>query len=343
MKFIKASLLLLLIIQSVSCAQYYVRSGSLNSYITEWLNDNNFQMIDKSIALIDKSHPEYNQIISRKSDIKKRKIFYVSQTEHKAQLLKKQGKWTDAIDEYNNALKQLPDNKQLKASRTILIKQHNKLINNLKKDMLIKRAHALIEYETVYHKLEYLAPDDYNAQKDIRRHKNEKQEVANHLIQCSEFALNHEDYALAEECLQLSSQLINTETVRRLLKKTKNKRKSIEDRKRAKELLQTYKSAYAAGDLPKARYHINTLITLQPQHTEAIRLKSSLDKEINSHVDKGIAKGRELYSQNKINKALDIWQKLILMDPDNEELKTLISRAEKVSKKIETLSPAPAQ
>ncbi|MDH5765005.1 MAG: hypothetical protein OEZ38_03225 [Gammaproteobacteria bacterium] len=289
--------------------------------------------------LLDKSHPEYKKIISRKPEITKKKAAYIAQIEHKAQSLQKNNKWPEAIEKYDEALKNLPGNKQLIASRAILIKNHDNLINELKKKMLLKRAHALIEYETVYNELELLAPYDRNAQNDILRHKNEKRDVANHLISCSEFALDKKDYPLAEECLQLASQLINTDTVRELLIKTKNKRKSIENQKRAEDLLSTYKKAYSAGDLSKARFHINTLITLQPDHSEAIKHKSSLDQEIKTKVDKGIAEGRELYSQNKIKKALKIWNKLIIMDPDNEELQKLISRAKKVSKKIETLSP----
>jgi len=343
MKITKLFILIIISAHITSCAQYYATRSNLNSHIDEWLTQNDFLMIDKTINLIDKSHPEYTKIVSRKPEIDKQKSIYIAQTEHRAQTLQKKGRWEEAILEYNNALSQLPDNKQLIASRIILLNQQNKLINELKKEMLLKRAHALIEYETVYHELELLAPNDNIALNDIRRHKKEKEEVASHLIMCSEYALGKEDYALAEECLQLSSQLINTDTVRSLLIKTKNKRKAIEDKKRAEELLATYKSAYATGDLQKARYHINTLITLQPEHPTALELKASLDKEITTIVNKGIADGRELYSQNEIRKALKIWQKLIKIDPDNEELKTLISRAQKVSKKIDTLSPALAQ
>ena len=342
MKIYKLFLILILLSQIPSCAHFYASQNDLNSRIDNWLNKNNFLLIDNTIKLIDSSHPQYKKIIAKKPEIEKHKITYISQTEHKAQTFKEKGLWTEAINEYETALIQLPGNKQLTASKAILLNQHNKLINDLKKEMLLKRAYALIEYENVYHKLGILAPNDRNAQNDIRRHQNEKEEVANHLIICSEYALGKKDYALAEECLQLSSQLINTESVRSLLIRTKNKRKALQDKKRAEELLATYKSAYTAGDLPKARFHINTLITLQPEHPTAIELKTSLDKEIKTLLDKGIAEGRELYSKNNIKGALKIWQKLSKIEPDNEELKKLISRAKKVSKKIDTLTPNPA-
>jgi len=343
MKVYKIILTIIFVTQISSCAQFYASRNNLNSYIDNWISEENFLLIDKTIKIIDPSHPEYSRIIARKSEISKHKISYISKTEHKAQIPKDKGQWNEAKNEYNTALTQLPGNSQLTASKAILINQHNKLINDLKKEMLLKRAYALIEYEDVYHKLELLAPNDRSAQNDIHRHKNEKEEVANHLIICSEYALGKKDYALAEECLQLSSQLINTEAVRTLLIRTKNKRKALENKKRAEELLATYKAAYTAGDLPKARFHINTLITLQPDHPTAIELKKSLDKEIKSLLDKGIADGRELYSKNNIKGALKIWQNLFKIDPDNEELKKLISRAKKVSKKIDPLTPGPAQ
>ena len=343
MKVYKIIFAIIFVTQISSCAQFYASRNNLNSYIDNWISEGNFLLIDKTIKIIDPSHPEYTRIIARKSEINKHKVSYISKTEHKAQTLKDKGQWNEAINEYDIALTQLPGNNQLAASKAMLINQHNKLINNLKKEMLLKRAYALIEYEDVYHKLELLAPNDRSAKVDIRRHKNEKKEVANHLIICSEYALGKKDYALAEECLQLSSQLINTEAVRTLLIRTKNKRKALENKKRAEELLATYKAAYTAGDLPKARFHINTLITLQPDHPTAIALKKTLDKEIKSLLDKGIAEGRELYSKNNIKGALKIWKKLFKIDPDNEELKKLISRAKKVSKKIDTLTPGPTQ
>ena len=343
MKVYKIILTIIFATQITSCAQFYASRDNLNTYIDQWISEENFLLIDKTVKLIDPSHSEYNKIISRTPEINKHKISYISKTEHKAQILKSKGQWTEAINEYNLALIQLPDNVQLAASKAVLLNQHNKLINDLKKEMLLKRAYALIEYEDVYQKLELLAPNDHSAQNDIHRHKIEKEEVANHLIICSEYALGKKDYALAEECLQLSSQLINTKSVRTLLIRTKNKRKALENKKRAEELLATYKSAYTAGDLPKARFHINTLITLQPDHPTAIELKSSLDKEIKALLDKGIADGRELYSKNNIKDALKVWQKLFKIDPDNEELKKLISRAKKVSKKIDTLTPGLAQ
>ena len=343
MKVYKIILTIIFITQITSCAQFYASRNNLNSYIDNWISEDRFLLIDKTLQLIDSSHPEYSRIIARIPEINKHKISYIAKTEHKAQTLKNKGQWTEAINEYDIALTQIPDNNQLTASKAMLLKQHNNLINDLKKEMLLKRAYALIEYEDVYHKLDLLAPNDRSAQNDIRRHKSEKQEVANHLIVCSEYALSKRNYALAEECLQLSSQLINTEAVRTLLIRTKNKRKALENKKRAEELLATYKSAYTAGDLPKARFHINTLITLQPDHPTAIQLKASLDKEIKTLLDKGIADGRELYSKNNIKDALKIWQKLFKIDPDNEELKKLISRAKKVSKKIDTLTTSPAQ
>jgi len=82
---------------------------------------------------------------------------------------------------------------------------------------------------------------------------------------------------------------------------------------------------------------LNKILSLNPDHQQAIKLRSDLKLEISNFVASKITLGKELYSQKKIQAALTIWKQAKELAPTNSELSQLITRAEKVSKKIETL------
>jgi hypothetical protein len=62
-----------------------------------------------------------------------------------------------------------------------------------------------------------------------------------------------------------------------------------------------------------------------------------LNTEISRLVDSLVTEGKNLYSQQKIEEALVRWRQAEKYDPENETLEELILRAEKVSKKLESL------
>ena len=102
-------------------------------------------------------------------------------------------------------------------------------------------------------------------------------------------------------------------------------------------MLSAYKSAYKNKAYNKARLHLSTLLAISPNHKVAKQRLKELDAEIGKLVALKISSGKDFYSKNRINKALKIWELAQQLEPDNEELSQLISRAEKVSKKIESL------
>ena len=203
--------------------------------------------------------------------------------------------------------------------------------------MLLRRARALVQYSPIYRKLEKLIPQDYSAQYDINKYKKEKEETINQLNECGKDALKLKDIPLTEECYTLSHKLKKSKTTLTLLNNIKTKRKKEESKKKENQLISLYQNAYNSGDFPKARLYLDKLIHLKPGQKKTLELKSQLDRDINSRVEKGITKGKKLYSQGKISSALKLWQDLLAYDPKNEELTSLIIRADKVSKKIKKL------
>ena len=70
----------------------------------------------------------------------------------------------------------------------------------------------------------------------------------------------------------------------------------------------------------------------------SIKLRKELDKRYRQGIDQKIAAGRKLYSNGKIQEALDVWNSLLEINPDNQKLQGHIDRAERVLKKLQRLS-----
>ena len=220
----------------------------------------------------------------------------------------------------------------------VLDKKTSERVTQLRKDMLLRRASALVQYEPIYNELETLLPSDYGAADDINQYKSERREIAANLYNCGMQSMIEKNYAQAEECMELSNKLVSGVEKQTLLDKARVIRKQQDDKRRSEQIMQVYQQAYASGNLAEAHTQLEILLTLTPENNQVSVLRDQLNIEIKKRMDKDLDQARSLYSQGKINEALIICNALMLVDPKNEELLGMINRAEKVSKNIEKLS-----
>ena len=327
---------------STGCSHYYASQSDLNQRIDSWLKNREFSKIEKALEHLSAEHSDYNRIKARASKIETEKQNYIKFTLAAASKFQQQDKWQKAIDTLNEALDKIPEDKKLLEKRDSLIDERNHQVAQLRKSMLLKKARALIQYKTIYNKLEKLIPKDFSAQYDINKYNREKDEISEQLMSCGRHALTERQYAQAEECFRLSNNLTPSKGKLALLNKTQKKRKLIDQENKSKILIGTYQKAIEAGDFPKARDQLKALLTLNPGYKQAQQLKERLDKKISARMTKGIEEGKKYYSEGDINRAVIIWEELLKIEPENEELISLINRGKKVSKKIEKLEKSSA-
>ena len=110
-----------------------------------------------------------------------------------------------------------------------LVDERDTQVNELRKNMLLRRARALVQYQAIYEKLEKLIPDDYSARYDITKYKKEKLDISSELMDCGEYALDIKNYSLAEECIDLSNQLAPPDDKKKSLASIRKKKKYIDD------------------------------------------------------------------------------------------------------------------
>lgn len=321
----------------VACTFIKPTPQSLNSDIDTWLNLNQYDKIDYALNKPYTSKPEFKEVLKRKASIIQKKNRYIENSSKTAQKHKSNFKWQKALDTYDTALNTLENQPRLTKERKELIKQRDNHITNLRKDLLMNRANALISYKKTYSTLNKLIPDDRSAQYDINRYEDEKEHLANQLQRCGEQAIINNQYTLARDCYLLSNRLMPSDKKLSFVNNLEKQLKTQANEKRFKELLSAYDEAYDKKIYGKARAPLQTIIAIDKNHNKAHALLKSLNQEIDSQLEKLITKGEELYSEKKITEALNTWKQAKKLAPDNKKLTQLIIRAEKVNKKLQRL------
>ena len=330
-------LFITIIIQLSGCASYYASRDDYSDKINEWLINNEFSKIEDSLKELSQDHINYKTIIAKKELIETRKNYFIEHTLIAAKKMQSEEKWQLALDEFNEAIDRTSNNKKLLLARNKLILERNVQIIELRKNMLLRRSRALVQYKPIYKKLKTLIPNDYEAQNDIKNFESEINETSYRLMTYGEQALDNKNYSLAEECFELSNKLASSTKAENLIVNVESIIKTNDNKIKTSELIKTYNEAYESGNFPKARLYLQQLLTINPQHEKSRQLKEQLDRDINTRIEKGINLGKSQYSKGKISAALKTWTESSRLDPKNEELTALIHRAKKVSSKIEEL------
>ena len=336
-RLVKYLLLLLLSLLVISCTQLSIDNIDPEQKIKQLLAKNKYSEIEEILQSISKNEPYYTAIMQYKKPVEKQKSRYIKQKIHKATTLKKNNKWQQAIEVYDQALENLPNNKLLINARSALIKERNFQVNELRKDLLFQRANVLIGYQPLYKKLKSLVPYDELAKQEIFIYEEEKGRLAKQLMSCGRHGVSIQDYELAERCLKLSNQLEATNTKKLLLDEVSQKRKLIRKNQQVNLLMAKYKSYYEAHDLAGARKSLQGILKIDSKNRQAGKLMKRLQLEIDKQVKRAMEKGKLLYSKGKIKQALQVWVSLKKIDMGNEELDRLISRARKVNKNLKEL------
>jgi|GEM_PF-2196750 len=320
-----------------ACSMIISSPEQASENIDQWLAENNFSKIESTFDAININRAEYKHLLSRKDEVETKKAAYIKSTITQAGELQQKQQWQEAVSLYEAALENTDRATELEKHYNQLLKLREQEIINLRKQLLLKDAHTLISYKPIYERLEQLLPTDYHAQNDLNRYKDYVSATTHQLDSCAEDAINRNQYNLAKECYLLSHTLVPDERKHQGIERLDSMIKNVSNQKFYSELFAAYRAEYQKKNYHLARKNLKTILKLNPQHEQASKLLDSLTQEINILVNRKLSLGRDLYSNQKIDEALALWKQAREMDPDNAEVEQLISRAEKVQKKIETL------
>lgn len=262
------------------------------------------------------------------------------------------GEWLRAEDTLDLALKEIPHSKRLlDARREVAETRVRKLATNECR-MNAARARYLADKSALLLERAPLEARDYLQDWMSRRERQELSELAIRLRDCANQALATGQLRLAEEALDAAVRVNGTEFVaaeRRRLEKTQHPAKAttpakaaapratVTPQQRIRQQRTALMDAMTRGDLKEARSALTELRRLQGDTAELQELGASIDAAIAAYAQEANERASAHYRDRQIEQARDIWKEILELDPQNEQVRTNLDRAERVLKKLEEL------
>ncbi len=328
------------------CMSQFLAGPDGPDRVEGWLAQERYAEAIEYLEELDPAHPDYANLRAGLPSIRRAAAELESRTLREGRELTRAKRWHDALVLYEDALEKLPNSERLAGARESCIAARDSHVRRLRTEVLLERGKWLSRDTHFKQRIAIAVPRDRSAQRALRKSVRDVEATSDALHACGQEALDRAEYAMARQCLSRAYELTPKPTIHNALAvaviKTMRPPSVQEDvdkrrERRIAKLTKAYEQAYAEGDLPGARRHIDDLAALDRDSKALKRMQRELESAISMRLEVGIEAGRKLYSRGRIQPALDTWNELLVLAPDNEELSANIARAERVLMNLDRL------
>lgn len=279
-----------------------------------------------------------------------RLTYIVAALEGAAQL-QRAGEWLPAKLLLDKAVKNTPDSQRLVDAREQVETELSARLRSNDCQLGAARAHYLSQKLRLLELRTPLDTKDYLQDWKSSRERQELDQLAEQLRDCTNAALDDNQLLLAEVTLAAATPIHGPNFVaaeqQRLdqLKQqaapikptTVKQRKSDSPQQRIRKAHIALQSAMTRGDLRQAKARIAELRKLSGDTPQLLELDKSVSDAIAAYIGETHDRANTLYRAQQIEAARDLWQKILELDPDDAQARTNLERAERVLKKLEEL------
>jgi len=346
-----------------ACQTFEEKKGppTLNQ-IDTWVINEQFGRAFDALDSISPKEKRYSEYVKKREDITEIADKYEQKILNDSKQKIKQGKWADAIAALSLSLKNYPGGIKLRKHYNALIKQQQKRINKLDAKALLARAQLLYNKLPISETRAERSPIDFSTHWKLQGMRTELADMHKRLLSMARQLIRDNEYTLSEQCLhqarllagddislkEIAIQQAKIDEYNKQQDELKQKRKAQETLqkqqakkrgyiKRVSSLLGSVRTALKNNDLVTARKKLSVLSRLTPNNIEYLQLRLQHRDSVERIVQKMIQQGNNLYRQEKIIQARDVWQKALELDPFNKTLQTQIRRATRVLDKLDAL------
>ncbi len=352
MKVVSGALLLLWFLLSVGCFPEQMFVKDLPKQVDRWVAEEKYGKAIKAIDEVQPDDPQYASVQEQRKEVLRLAEKYEKGVIRDGRRLTREEQWQEAFELYEEGTAKLPDSERIVRARADFLARRAEHVTSVRTEVLINKGNWLARELPLQQEILTTLPDDEKARKGLKRAQRTLDDTSAALYLCGQRALDSRDNALAVRCLALAEQLTPTTSVKDALaraekeqrkkkaktRRARRKKQEQSEANKARKLLDEYEEAYEANDLIKARIVLAELKAVEPKNNKVEQLETELEGAIGETVKRGMEESRRLYSQGRIQQALDNWEALSKLDPENEEIKTHIARAERVLAKLRELS-----
>lgn len=329
----------------------------LEPQLVVWNKEREYGRALDALSQIEPTDPNYSKAAENRRHIESLASNYEQQVRKEVQQLLRKGDWKAVLDHYDQALEKLPKSIVLKDGLAKLHQQQRRELEELELERLVQHGQWLRSTLPVYQNIARVDARGADAQERLRRMEQQAEEVAYELSLVGNKALADNDLDTAERTLTLAVQLDKVPVIEGSLQKLRSQQQQQEKKQHAQrqrelakvkqaqraqaklvtDIDRRYKKAIEKQNFQEARKQLDQLLEVMPNHPEAEKrqreLKIAIDKSVARLFDSGVS----AYSRGQFEVAAKRWRSLLELDPEHQQAKENLERAEKVLEKIEAL------
>ena len=342
MKLTKHLTLIIMVLFFTGCAFIHSLDDNLPQQVEDWMQNKEYAKVIDTLAYLRANHPHYKKLSPLREVAVQKALEYETYILTRGKQFHDKQLWQKAYITYELGLEKLPGSAAILQAMNEFVIQRDAYIQQLFYQILFNKSQAILANSPIQNKITTAAPDNYRYRTMSRHHELEKNEITVELLDCAEDSLQANQLVTSQQCLELARNLYGDPLPKRLQalqSKLKKKQKSLSQllSQTAQINLAATADALKNKKLKDAFDFFQKIPAEEQQKPAVIKLREQLNKEIKLTVKQGAATGRKLYSAGKIKEALEIWQALLLLDPENSALQNHIERAQRVLKKLKSL------
>ena len=353
------------------CAYLTSMQGDAELQVDSWIKQHEYGKALDTLGYIKKDHPDYERLMVKREQVALEARIYEKKVVREAEDFISQNRWYDALAIYDQALARLPKSNLLREGKKELYRKQNLRLAELNLDLLVVQAERLGDSLPVYEAIAEVAPRDRSKKRLVEKKYSEAKELIDLLLPAGRDALDRGDLVEARrilsQALRLDPDIASQKVVRELesaevgqakvIGRAKAKRdvvrqsgakqreaelKQIEEmqlaqQRQSEKLFNDYEQAFFDKDFKKARELLEKLKEMDGANIDLERRDLELAQAIKSAVEEYLAQGVSLYGQAKFKQAIEVWQKILEIDPGNTLAQSHVDRAQMALDKLRQL------
>ncbi len=357
----RLTVLLLLLLLS-ACAQWPQRSVIGPEQIDAWLAEREYGNALAALQRQVQWRPDDVVLRKRLHNAWQQASRYAAEQIAEAEELARQSHWDEALQKLDDALRRWPQSAMLRVARDALENRRQRRIEELQLELLLHEGRSLLESARAHRELERANPGYLYLDWDLRKYQAKRRAVAKELLQVGRQVQEEGDLRLAQHCLVMAQRLSDSPEIRMALaqlppiepveesevfeprrhrREARYTSKKARQRQQLHRLLTEYARVWDRRDLLAARRIMLQMEEIDPAHPRVRELKAEQERVIRQAVERGIARGDDLYSQERIEEAAKVWEEMLRLDPFNKELRNKLDRAKTALKTLQELKRNP--
>lgn len=343
MNFLRILVIFSFFLSFTGCAYLHSFDSNLPKKIDQWIEEGQYGIALDTLEHIRKDNRNYALLMKKKARILALAEKLEKETVAHARQLIARNEWYNASKLYQEALDKYPDSEALHKAHEDFLEQRQAYLADLETRLLISKGNWLKQNVSIYSRVKAAIPNNYRSVNGIRDYESDQRQTTQALIECALTADSADNIDLARQCLLLAERL---DPELKQDPRLANIRDRIGEAREARltryknriiDLMAELRQGNSLDNLQRARDRLQSSEQYRPLDDETLELLDRLSKRLQKGINQRMESARRLYSQGKIQEALQIWESLHSIDPGNQQLEAHIERARRVLEKLQRL------